>query len=212
MAELASHQLDVANWLLGVPPRRAIGSGGIDYWRDGREVFDNVSCIYEYELPVPPGLRPRPGRLRRCRRPTPSASPTPRSRTTRTRGPPSWSWGPGGRSSSPRTRGCSSASKRLDDPGWSRDGEPATDATVITSGKTLKLSNDPWAHRGKPFEIDAHGDDTRDELVAFLDCVRRATRQPSATPAAGLINAATVLIGDEAMRTGQAVTFPDDLV
>ncbi len=53
MAELASHQLDVANWLLGVPPRRVIGSGGIDYWRDGREVYDNVSCIYEYELPVP---------------------------------------------------------------------------------------------------------------------------------------------------------------
>src|SRR5687768_8047659 len=43
---------------------------------------------------------------------------------------------------------------------------------IVTSGKTLKLQNDPWAHRGSPFEIDAEGDDTRDELIAFLDCVR----------------------------------------
>jgi predicted dehydrogenase len=53
MTELASHQLDVANRLLNTMPKRVIGSGGIDYWRDGREVFDNVFCVYEYELPAP---------------------------------------------------------------------------------------------------------------------------------------------------------------
>ncbi len=99
----------------------------------------------------------------------------------------------------------------LDDPGWGRDGS-GDNATVITSGKTLKLSNDPWAHRGKPFEIDAHGDDTRDELVAFLESVSTGNTATVCDARSGLINAATVLIGDEAMRTGQAVTFPDDLV
>ena len=61
MAELASHQLDVANRLLGNPPKRAIGSGGIDHWRDGREVFDNISTIYEYEVtPTHPSGVPLP--------------------------------------------------------------------------------------------------------------------------------------------------------
>ena len=66
MTELASHQLDVANWVLGIPPRRALGSGGIDYWRDGREVFDNVDCIYEYEV-TPPPTGPAADPLRRPR-------------------------------------------------------------------------------------------------------------------------------------------------
>ena len=64
-----------------------------------------------------------------------------------------------------------------DDVGWSAkktaDGG-GEDASVVTSGKTLKLSNSPWAHRGEPLEIDnLLGDDTRDELVSFLDHVRR---------------------------------------
>jgi len=68
MAELGSHQLDVCNWFLGqyaanskakdgkaVPhhgtdlhPVAVVGSGGVDYWKDGREVFDNVQVIFEY--------------------------------------------------------------------------------------------------------------------------------------------------------------------
>src|SRR3990172_9280601 len=48
MAELASHQIDVANWALGAEPVSVIGTGGIDYWKDGREVCDNVQAIFEY--------------------------------------------------------------------------------------------------------------------------------------------------------------------
>ncbi len=48
MTELASHQLDVATWILDAMPTRVWGYGGIDYWRDGREVFDNVNLVYEY--------------------------------------------------------------------------------------------------------------------------------------------------------------------
>ena len=54
----------------------------------------------------------------------------------------------------------------------------ATGRGGVTAGKTLKLSNDPWAFRGKPIEIDiAEGNDTRDELVSFLDHVA-AARSP----------------------------------
>src|SRR3569623_1947325 len=60
MAELGSHQMDVAYWVLGVEPKRVIASGGIDYWRDGRDVNDNVFCVYEYDVPQPKfgGLMP----------------------------------------------------------------------------------------------------------------------------------------------------------
>ncbi len=48
MAELGSHAIDLANWVFGGTPASVIGSGGIDHWRDGREVNDNVKAIFRY--------------------------------------------------------------------------------------------------------------------------------------------------------------------
>jgi predicted dehydrogenase len=48
LAELASHQIDVANWAIGAEPVSVVAVGGIDYWKDGRETCDNVEAIYEY--------------------------------------------------------------------------------------------------------------------------------------------------------------------
>jgi predicted dehydrogenase len=48
MAELASHQIDVVNWFVDATPLAVMGMGGIDYWKDGRDVWDNVEVIYEY--------------------------------------------------------------------------------------------------------------------------------------------------------------------
>lgn len=48
MAELGSHQIDVGNWFLGEHPSAVVGLGGVDYWKDGREVYDNVQVIFEY--------------------------------------------------------------------------------------------------------------------------------------------------------------------
>src|SRR6185295_17888780 len=50
MTELATHQVDVMNWFMGTVPSRVYASGGQDYWRDGREIEDNVAVIYEYEI------------------------------------------------------------------------------------------------------------------------------------------------------------------
>jgi predicted dehydrogenase len=47
-AELHSHQIDFINWTFGVHPEKVIGFGGIDYWKDGRETFDNVNTILQY--------------------------------------------------------------------------------------------------------------------------------------------------------------------
>ena len=48
MAELCSHHINIVNWLLDKVPERIVGIGGIDYWKDGRETYDNVNTIFEY--------------------------------------------------------------------------------------------------------------------------------------------------------------------
>ena len=47
-SELGTHQIHAVNWFLGAAPTAVVGMGGIDYWKDGREVFDNVELIFEY--------------------------------------------------------------------------------------------------------------------------------------------------------------------
>jgi len=53
VAELCSHQIDFTNWVLDAVPKRVMGTGGINYWKDGRETFDNIHLIYDY----PDGVR-----------------------------------------------------------------------------------------------------------------------------------------------------------
>lgn len=48
MTELATHQLQVANWALKMIPETVMGFGDIVFWKDGREVYDNVNLIYRY--------------------------------------------------------------------------------------------------------------------------------------------------------------------
>ena len=49
MTELASHQIQVANWMKDKQPVSVMGAGSINYWKDGREVYDNVALIYSYD-------------------------------------------------------------------------------------------------------------------------------------------------------------------
>ena len=48
MAELCSHHINIANWMLNSVPEKVMGFGGIDYWKDGRETYDNVNVLFEY--------------------------------------------------------------------------------------------------------------------------------------------------------------------
>lgn len=48
LAELCSHQIDFANWVLNETPIQVMGTGGVDYWKDGRETYDNIHLIYNY--------------------------------------------------------------------------------------------------------------------------------------------------------------------
>jgi predicted dehydrogenase len=48
MAELGSHQIDVVNWMVGEVPSSVVGIGGLDFWKDGRDINDNVQLVFEY--------------------------------------------------------------------------------------------------------------------------------------------------------------------
>ncbi len=208
MTELGSHQMDVVNWLLGAMPKRVMASGGVDYWRDGREVCDNVFCTYEYELPAAP--------------PAAASSLAPSSRTVRVtysslcnnayEGAAELVMGTKGTLYLTSTKGLFYREKQPDDIGWqarspAREADP--NASIVTSGKTLKLSNSPWAHRGEPLEIDnLIGDDTRDELVAFVDHVRRGDPRTICDAREGLCDAITVLTANRAVEERTMLDLP----
>ena len=47
-AELLSHQVDFINWAFNTHPDEVLGTGGIDFYKDGRETFDNVQAVLRY--------------------------------------------------------------------------------------------------------------------------------------------------------------------
>jgi len=48
LSELCAHEIDMVNYLTGAHPLRVTGMGGINYWKDGRDTYDNIRTIYEY--------------------------------------------------------------------------------------------------------------------------------------------------------------------
>jgi len=48
-AELLSHQIDFINWAFDTHPDEIFAMGGIDYYKDGREVHDNMQAVLRYE-------------------------------------------------------------------------------------------------------------------------------------------------------------------
>ena len=48
VAELASHQIDVADRMFGAQPEMVVGVGGLDTMKDGRDVYDNIQLIFQY--------------------------------------------------------------------------------------------------------------------------------------------------------------------
>jgi predicted dehydrogenase len=48
-AELLSHQLDFINWAFDTHPDELFGTGGIDFYKDGRETYDNVQVMARYK-------------------------------------------------------------------------------------------------------------------------------------------------------------------
>jgi predicted dehydrogenase len=47
-AELLSHQMDFINWAFETHADEVFGTGGIDFYKDGRETYDNVQVMARY--------------------------------------------------------------------------------------------------------------------------------------------------------------------
>ncbi|MDZ4858644.1 MAG: Gfo/Idh/MocA family oxidoreductase [Candidatus Hydrogenedentes bacterium] len=196
MAELGSHQMDVVNRLLRVPPKGVIGMGGVDYWKDGREVFDNVFCTYTYEVPDAGEGKPQVVRV------TYSTI-----QTNAHEGVSELVMG---------TKGSLLLSQKL---GlfYSESNKAPVVAAPPTdkkfdgiSGATLVVPDSPWAHRGKAMEIRSEADDTRAELLSFVNDVRAGNRKTVCDVHVGLENTATIVIANEAIESGAMVKFPED--
>jgi len=195
MAEYGSHQLDVANRLLKAAPRRVMAMGGIDTWRDGREVNDNVYCVYEYEVAGASG--PRTVRM------TYSSI-----QSNAYEGVSELVMGTKGTLLLTEKKGL------LFQEGAAQIGSgPSASRDVVVdglSGATTLDPNDPWTRRGRPLEIDSSIDDTYAHLQSFVSDVRAGNRETACTARMGLENAATVLIANEAMAEDGTVAFPED--
>ncbi|MEP7258249.1 MAG: Gfo/Idh/MocA family oxidoreductase [Flavitalea sp.] len=48
-AEILSHQMQFINWALGTHPDEVFSTGGIDFYKDGRETYDNVQIMLRYQ-------------------------------------------------------------------------------------------------------------------------------------------------------------------
>lgn len=48
VGELASHQIDVADWMLGMTPESVLADGSLDFLKDGRDINDQVQLIFRY--------------------------------------------------------------------------------------------------------------------------------------------------------------------
>jgi len=48
-AELLSHQIDFVNWAFNTHVDEVYATGGIDFYKDGRETFDNVQAVLRYQ-------------------------------------------------------------------------------------------------------------------------------------------------------------------
>lgn len=48
-AELLSHQIDFINWTFNTNPQEIFATGGVDYYKDGRETFDNLQAVLRYK-------------------------------------------------------------------------------------------------------------------------------------------------------------------
>jgi predicted dehydrogenase len=47
-AELLAHQIDFINWAFNTHPDEIFATGGIDYYKDGRETYDNLQVLTRY--------------------------------------------------------------------------------------------------------------------------------------------------------------------
>lgn len=224
-AELGSHQIDVADWIFGTHFDFVQGVGGVDFVKDGRDVYDNIQLIFSYpggrkmmyqsictnrHLPLFGGTRTEFGE---CIMGTEGTIEI----TVGTDNEPAiglWYYEPG--PPKPTKAGetkekAAVASASLVSTAAGRKGLPILLARDQVTGKESFLDREMkfarlWLYKKGIMmpEEDANPVDT--ELVSFFDCTRTG-RKPAANLEIGIHDSAMVILANLAMDEGRRVNY-----
>jgi predicted dehydrogenase len=226
-AELGSHQIDVADWIYGSSPEFVVGVGGLEYMKDGRDVYDNIQLIYRYprgqkltyqsistnnHLPLFSGARTEFGELI-------MGTDGSIEITVGTDNEPAiglWYYEPGPKTAAtPATtkEKAALATATLTTTAGGQKGYPILLARDQITGRESFLDREmKFARRwlySKGIMVpqeDANPVDT--ELVSFFDCVRTG-RKPDADVEIGLADSTMVILSNLAMDEGRRVYFAE---
>lgn len=179
--------IEVVNLIYGSIPATVTGIGGIDYWKDGRETYDNVTAVYSYPA----------GQKAIFTSTTTNAHDGEKIKIMGTEGTIEMGWNQALWFREKET------AERV----------KADGATVITStGETMKASQQSQA-RGTSVETQSGGGRKGAiylELEAFAACIREA-RKPAVDVQVGRDAAVTVLLANQAMEEGRVIKFASAL-
>ena len=185
IAELGSHHMDIANWVLGSTPTTALASGSICRYHDGRETDDNVQVVLGYSE----GRR------------FVFTSITDNSKM----GDQLWLYG---------TKGSLNLTledatffyepRQIAKPKPSGKGE---EKGVTTTASYRPGGEMPYRGPGKPVDVTTAEDPTTAATRAFIYCVRTGT-EPIANAQVGLGSALAVVLADQARQQRKEVAIP----
>jgi len=181
MAELGSHMMEIVNLIYGSMPVAVTGFGGIDYWKDGRETYDNVVVIYTF-----PG-----GRKATFSSITTNARHGEQLQILGTEASMDLGWNQ------------ATLFREKETPELIKTGNQ----TVITAmGETMKMAKSD--QKGAKVEAGTKGkvDPTYLALASFLSSIRDG-KKPEVDVQVGREAAATILLANEAMEEGRVVKF-----
>lgn len=185
-AELGSHQMSFANTVLGAMPESAMASGGVDFWKDGREIEDNVHVLLRY-----PGGQTLQGSF---------------ITTNRLEGAQERIYATGGSVELTHTDATYYA-----EPWYPNSAIPPEISMQhkIVTGPTYSAEQ-PYHGRGKmPIKGSASDADLAC-VAAWVDCIR-THRRPAANEDVGWSQGVTVALCNKALELGRKVTMAEFL-
>jgi predicted dehydrogenase len=180
MAELGAHMIEVVNLIYGSIPSAVTGMGGIDYWKDGRETYDNVTAVYTYPA----------GQKAMFTSTTTNAHDGEKIKIMGTEGTIEMGW----------NQALYFREKE------SPELVKADGATVITStGETMKASQQSQTS-GTNVETQSRGRKSAVylELESFVSCIRDS-KKPAVDVQVGRDAAISVLLANQAMEEGRVI-------
>ena len=188
LAELGTHEANFVNYAFDAMPESVMGMGDIVYWKDGREVPDNVQAIFRY-----PGGR------------TFSFSSI---TTNRFEGEQIRVYGTGGTLVLTQAGGIAYYEPAV-------AGSAVPEAVIVEHGVTTGASfaaEVPYNGAGEALVVPdgLEGNVNYLAMSSFIDCLRN-NKRPSADERAGWNSGVTIALGNLAISSGQRVNFADHI-